>query len=311
MQFVYKLTSLVSEKEIETSGKQLDRYIDYINDVILEFNYDVAEASLVLPAEYHFINDSKQLAQLYKNPELRLIIIIGIGGSNLGTRAIYDALEGHFSPIKTEDKPTVLFLDTLNKSFISQLAAYIKKNNMKDENYVVNIISKSGTTTETVMNYELIAAVLPQIVKRTVVTTDKGSKLDILARELNMPVLTIPKNVGGRYSVLSNVGLFPLSLMGFDVEQLLKGALDAREKNISNDIHYNPAALSAAILYSLYKKGYVINDNFFFNAELESIGKWYRQLMGESIGKEGKGILPTVYIGSTDLHSMVQLYLGG
>ncbi|MCR4263580.1 MAG: hypothetical protein NUV98_02570, partial [Candidatus Roizmanbacteria bacterium] len=163
----------------------------------------------------------------------------------------------------------------------------------------------------TIINLELLLTMLPDAPSRLIITTDEGSKLHQITQSKLLPLLTIPKNVGGRFSVFSNVGLFPLSVMGVDAKKLLAGAFDAREKSISDEIPRNPAALSAIILYLHAQKGRVINDNFFFNAEMESVGKWYRQLMGESVGKGTKGILPTVSVGSTDLHSMVQMYLGG
>ena len=131
-------------------------------------------------------------------------------------------------------------------------------------------------------------------------------------------MLHVPKKVGGRYSVFSNVGLFPLGFLGINIKELRNGAGRAK-RDCLKPFQKNPAMLSAALIFHHNKKGMNIFDTFVFDTELESIGKWYRQLMGESIGKEndreGKkinaGITPTVSIGSTDLHSMAQLYLGG
>jgi glucose-6-phosphate isomerase len=115
--------------------------------------------------------------------------------------------------------------------------------------------------------------------------------------------------VGGRYSVFSSVGLFPLALCGVDIEKIMKSAIRMRD-NCLNGVS-NIAMDSAIILFEHLEKGIAINDNFYFHTELESLGKWYRQLMGESTGKNGRGLTPTVSIGSVDLHSVVQLYLGG
>ncbi len=140
-----------------------------------------------------------------------------------------------------------------------------------------------------------------------------------MAAEKGFDVLEIPKKVGGRFSVFSSVGLFPLGLIGINFDELLSGARLLRDKCLTSEVINNPAALSACLIYIHYKKGMNIHDMFLFSPDLESIGKWYRQLMGESIGKEFNreqkkvfcGITPTVSIGSTDLHSMAQLYLGG
>jgi glucose-6-phosphate isomerase len=129
----------------------------------------------------------------------------------------------------------------------------------------------------------------------------------------------MPKKVGGRYSVLSPVGLFPLAVLGVDIKKLLDGAAHMRAQCLK-PAHENPAILRAAILANAWDQGRTIADNFYFKTDFESVGKWYRQLMGESIGKEWNrehthqvwmGMTPTVSIGSTDLHSMAQLYFGG
>jgi len=123
--------------------------------------------------------------------------------------------------------------------------------------------------------------------------------------------LPIPQNVEGRYSVLSAAGILSLSLAGIDTHALREGASKMREICLSGNMEENIALISAGILYHRYQKGISIHNSFFFSPELESLGKWYRQLLAESIGKEEKGILPIVSIGSNDLHSVAQLYLGG
>ena len=146
---------------------------------------------------------------------------------------------------------------------------------------------------------------------RIVITTDEGSPLHEFSQEQKLYTLTIPQKVGGRYSVFTPVGLFPLGLLGLNLTELLDAAQDMRDTCITNNYKTNPAILSAAVLFTEYKKRKKIYDTFLFNSELESLGKWYRQLLGESIGKSGKGITPTVSIGTQDLHSVPQLYLGG
>ena len=151
---------------------------------------------------------------------------------------------------------------------------------------------------------------------RFVAITDESSRLWDEAIAQSIAVLPIPATVGGRYSVLSAVGLFPLATVGIDVVQLLQGARELLDHCLEE---HSYAAESAAVLALQLKQGFAINDNFLFHPELESLGRWYRQLMGESIGKEHDvrgevvhtGITPTVSLGSTDLHSVGQLYLGG
>ncbi|MEK7151985.1 MAG: hypothetical protein AAB773_00980, partial [Patescibacteria group bacterium] len=254
---------------------------------------------------------------------LKYILVIGIGGSNLGTKAVYDALYGRFDILEPSRMPKMIFLDTTDPGILLHLESFFDKEITSEEEIVINVISKSGDTTETIVNAELVLGMLrkkfPGILDRLVVTTDFGSLLWKIAEAEDITRLSIPEKVGGRYSVLSAVGLFPLAKVGINVTALLDGARKMREKCLSLDIRENPAMVSAAVLFTNYHSGKTINDNFIFHSELESLGKWYRQLLGESIGKEHDrdgnvvrvGITPTVSIGSTDLHSVGQLYLGG
>ncbi len=192
---------------------------------------------------------------------------------------------------------------------------------------LINAVSKSGSTTETVANFAILAEILKRhdkdgeaSARSVVVTTDEGSKLWEYAGREGYARLAIPALVGGRYSVFSAAGLFPLAVLGVDVEGLAAGAAAMRTRCLSADAAKNPAALGAAAQYLHIKKGRNISDLFLFSTDLEGVGKWNRQLVAESVGKEfdrsGKervfaGVTPTVSIGSTDLHSMGQLYLGG
>jgi glucose-6-phosphate isomerase len=144
-----------------------------------------------------------------------------------------------------------------------------------------------------------------------IITTGYETDLWNTANKAGIETLPIPDKVGDRFSIFSALGLFPLSCAGANIEAFLKGAKRARLEGLKEDIFENLPALSALINFSTFKKGLTIHDTFFFNPELESLGKWYRQLVAESLGKEGTGITPTVSIGSRDLHSTAQLYLAG
>ncbi|MEN9328604.1 MAG: Glucose-6-phosphate isomerase [Candidatus Parcubacteria bacterium] len=323
MKLLYKDSAHISDQEILIASSAIADYITHIQQVIKTSTYDAAEASVNLPSDNALLQDVKNLVKEKVNNKLKYIIDIGIGGSNLGTKAIYDALYGYIDVLQPERYPKIIFADTCNPVLLSALITSIN-NDIKDPDEVlINAISKSGGTTETVANTEIILSALvskfPTIANRVVITTDEGSNLWKAAKEKGYACLSIPHLVGGRYSILSAVGLFPLAAAGVDIEALRKGALTARNENTQSEPLRNPALISAVLLYLHSKKGKTINDNFFFNAQMESMGKWYRQLMGESIGKEQDlkgntvraGITPTVSLGSTDLHSVAQLYLGG
>lgn len=308
-------TSLISDDIITTAAPPLVEYAAALRTIVYGGLYDDPESSINLPSDETIMHTVENAAQKVKNDNLKYIIDIGIGGSNLGTKAIYDALFGFFDLVEPERYPKMYFADTSNPELLYRLGAFLETHTSSPEEFVINVISKSGSTTETIANFEILFGSLwkkyKDIQKRVIVTTDENSKLWITAKDKHINTLPIPKVVGGRYSVLSSVGLLPLTLVGIDAKALLKGALHARENGILTDVHTNRAMLSAIVLYENMKRGKIINDNFFFHGELESLGKWYRQLMGESIGKDGKGITPTVSIGSTDLHSVAQLYYGG
>lgn len=227
------------------------------------------------------LKEVKEIAKICGN--LKSIVLAGIGGSNLGALAIYKALR---------PKKEICFAETLDSRRLGRILGHLQ------HPAVLIIISKSGTTAETVAN----AAVSLEKMKkgdRVIAVTDEDSKLWHWADKNGFLKLAVPKEIVGRYSVFTAVGLLPLFLAGIKVEKLLEGAEEASEK---------AAADSAK---SIYESGKAIHDIFLFEPDLEWLGKWYRQLIGESLGKEGKGITPTVSIGTTDLHSVAQLYLGG
>lgn len=321
MKFYYS-NSLLSENVITETANTLKTYVEHLQSVVQKKNYDDAESSINLPTDEAIVEQIQAMKAKKVTPELKYFIDIGIGGSNLGTKAIYDALVGYYDLLQPGRFPKMIFLDTNDEEVLAKTVKLIQTLSNKEE-VLVNAISKSGGTTETIANLEIVLEALKTkfgaVYDRFVITTEDGSKFYNAAKEKGIDTLSLPKQVGGRYSVLSNVGMFPLLCCGFSIADLRYGAMAMREKCLNSNLLENPAALSATILYLQSKQNKNINDNFFFLPQLESIGKWYRQLMGESVGKEhdvdGKvvhaGITPTVSIGSTDLHSVGQLYLGG
>lgn len=230
------------------------------------------------------LKEAKKVARACGNP--KSIILAGIGGSNLGALAIYKALR---------PKKQIYFAETLDSIRLDRILENLQ------HPAVLIIVSKSGTTTETIANAGVLLNKLKKQDK-VVAITDEGSKLWDWAEKYEFFKLSVPKEVVGRFSVFTAVGLFPLLLVGIKAEKLLEGAKEA-----DNEL----ALTSAKAIYESWKAGKIIHDMFLFEPDLEWLGKWYRQLVGESLGKEGKGITPTVSIGTTDLHSVGQLYLGG
>lgn len=278
------------------------------------------EASLVLPEIEEYLQTSLRYSQELADDQLKYHIVIGIGGSNLGTKAIYDAMYGTEDSLSTGRlaRARLLFAETIDARWLLYFCQQILPSLNNSRQFLVTIINKSGSTTETIANAEIILHDLEmqfnrdEIAQRTVVMSDEGSALWHYAEEHALPFLKVPQNVGGRFSVFSNVGLFPLATVGVDVELLLKGAREVLGWYLTGETVDDQALRTATYMASEYIAGRAIHDSFFFEPTLESLGKWQRQLIGESIGKsETIGITPTVSIGTTDLHSMGQLYLAG
>lgn len=250
----------------------------------------------------------KEVARLA--PKIRFFVVIGIGGSYLGARAVIEALQSEFAAILPSQHPYVIYAGhTLSEDYYHQLLALLDAND-----YAVAVISKSGTTTEPAVAFRIVKAHLEskygkaEASQRIVAITDarRGALHDIAVQE-HYPMYVIPDNVGGRFSVLTPVGLLPIAMAGYDIDALLQGARDLRQLCVgSDDVFANPALHYAAIRNILYRKGRKVEMLVSFLPSLKFLSEWWKQLYGESEGKEGKGILPHSLSFTTDLHSMGQ-----
>ncbi len=309
----------MSDDDLKEIAGQAEQYRLKLAEIVSAQNMDALEASILLPDLN--CDEINETINFYKTEQLKYVIVIGIGGSVLGTQAIYNALQK--SNYGNGDKPQMLFIDAIDERRIAGILSLLDKNIKTADEIIINIVSKSGKTVETMANFEILADELSKrfcdILPRVVATTDENSRLWKIAREKNIKTLIIPKTVGGKFSVFSAVGLFPLGLCGIDISELLDGAREARAVCLEKELKNNPALAQTAVLYAHLKQGKNIHNNFFFNPAMEFVGRWGRQLAGESIGnKKGldgatanAGWTPIVSIGSTDMHSMSQLYLEG
>ncbi len=243
------------------------------------------------------------------SPKSKIFVVIGIGGSYLGARAVIEALQSEFAACTASDHPLVVYAGhTLSEDYYHQLLALLDGND-----YSLVVISKSGTTTEPAVAFRIIRHHLEQkygaaeAASRIVAITDarRGALHDIAEQE-HFPAFVIPDNVGGRFSVLTPVGLLPIAMAGFDIDQLLQGARDMRRQCIDDDGTGNTALLYAALRNILYRKGKKVEMLVNFLPQLKYISEWWKQLYGESEGKEQKGLLPHSLSFTTDLHSMGQ-----
>ena len=320
----YKDSVLLHDEDINAVASTVDEYLRFLNKTSNEGGYEHPESFLCLPNDQEIYARNEDMVGEFSNDALKYILVVGIGGSNLGAAAVYDAIFPRYDSFSSR-RPKLLFADTNNPHEVAALRKVIDEVVHEPKEIVLNIITKSGTTLETVANamyfFDLLSTKFgeKEAFSRTVITTDEDSPLWKLALEKSIRLLSIPKNIGGRYSIFTHAGIFPLRLAGINVSELLSGAASVKNEMFATAPSQNPALLCAAIDFLMHKKKLNIYNSFFFHPKMESVGKWGRQLMGESLGKKFDnsgntiyaGMTPIVSIGSTDLHSMAQLYLGG
>ena len=254
---------------------------------------------------------SEQLADIEKTAaELRartqVMVVIGIGGSYLGARAVIEALADSFHNYENTGMKVIFAGHNIGEDYYHELIHYLQ-----NKEFGICVISKSGTTTEPAIAFRLLKELLEAKVgkeeagKRIVAITDasKGA-LRTLADQEGYKTFVIPDNVGGRFSVLTPVGLLPIAIAGFDIKELVQGAIEMRKACIDDE---KSIALEYAVARTaLYRKGYAVELLANFNPKLHYITEWWKQLYGESEGKANKGIFPAGVDFTTDLHSMGQ-----
>ncbi len=271
---------------------------DFLGWVDLPVNYDKEEVAAI-----------KVKAEELKK-EIDILLVCGIGGSYLGARAAIEAINGLYP---TNDVEIIYIGNTFSSNYLAQVKEYVK-----DKEFAINVISKSGTTTETSIAFRIFKELLEETKgkevarKRIVATTDKArGALKTLATNEGYTTFVVPDDVGGRFSVLTAVGLFPICMAGIDIEAMLQGAADSRA-------HYNKPSLKDNEVYQyavarqlLCKQGFPAEMFVTYELQYAMVAEWWKQLYGESEGKEGKGILPTSATFSTDLHSLGQFIQEG
>ena len=292
------------KEQVENIHKELHKKAndekDFVGWLELPTNYDKKEFSRI-----------KKAAKKIKK-ESDILVVIGIGGSYLGARAVIESLTSSFNNMLTEKQrkyPQILYVgNNLSPNYINELIEYIG-----DKDFSVNVISKSGTTTEPAIAFRIFREILEnkygieEARSRIYVTTDKErGALKTLADNEGYEKFVIPDNVGGRYSVLTAVGLLPIATAGIDIEKLMQGAQNAQERYDDPNLKYNECykyAVTRNILYKLYKNTEILVN---YEPKMHYFTEWWKQLYGESEGKDQKGIFPAGVDFTTDLHSMGQ-----
>ena len=243
-----------------------------------------------------------------------MLLVIGIGGSYLGARAAIEALRSSLYNSLKKDTPEIYFIgNTISPTYLNDIISLVK-----DRDFSVNIISKSGTTTEPALAFRVFREMLEKkygeegAKDRIFATTDaKKGTLKELSDAKGYETFVIPDNVGGRFSVLTAVGLLPIAVAGCDIDALMKGAESAMNSLNDPDINKNDCYRYAALRNMLYRKGRAVEMLVSYEPSFAMMSEWFKQLFGESEGKDGKGLFPTSAIFSTDLHSLGQFIQDG
>ena len=311
-----KATAFVSDHEIE-SMKELAAAAketlvsrngagnDFLGWIDLPVEYDKEEFARIQKAADRIQSDSE------------VLVVIGIGGSYLGARAAIEFLRHNFYNMVSKEvrkTPEIYFVgNSISSTYLLDLIDVIG-----DRDFSVNIISKSGTTTEPAIAFRIFKEMLEkkygkkEAAGRIYATTDKErGALKNLAAEEGYESFVVPDDVGGRFSVLTAVGLLPIAVSGADIDQLMKGAAAGREAALENAFEENDALKYAAVRNILHRKGKMVEVLANYEPSLHYVNEWWKQLYGESEGKDQKGIFPAAVDLTTDLHSMGQFIQDG
>lgn len=278
---------------------------DFLGWIDLPVDYDKEEFARIQKAAEKIKNDSE------------VLLVIGIGGSYLGARAAIEFLRHSFYNVVSKEirkTPEIYYVgNSISSTYLKHLIDVIG-----DRDFSVNMISKSGTTTEPAIAFRIFKEMLEkkygkeEAAKRIYATTDKvRGSLKNLAKEEGYETFVVPDDVGGRFSVLTAVGLLPIAVSGADIEKLMEGAQAGRKEALENDFAENGALQYAAIRNILHRKGKAVEVLANYEPSLHYVSEWWKQLYGESEGKDQKGIFPASVDLTTDLHSMGQFIQDG
>lgn len=270
---------------------------DFIGWLNWANNYDKEEFSRI----------KEVAAKVRENTEV--FVVCGIGGSYLGARAAIEMMNGLYG----DKKPEIIYMgNTFSSTYISQVMNYIK-----DKEVTVNVISKSGTTTETALAFRILKQFMEEkygedAKNRIIATTDKArGTLKALADKEGYETFVIPDDIGGRFSVITPVGLLPIAVAGIDIDAFMKGLHDGMGEYGDADLEKNAAYRYAVARRILQNQGYDVELLVNYEPQMQMVAEWWKQLFGESEGKDGKGILPDSVCFSTDLHSLGQFVQEG
>lgn len=304
-----KVLSFVGKSEIEGKAALAKQYNEVLHKGTGKGNDFLGWLNLPTSITSAHLDDIQATANTLRQCEV--VVVVGIGGSYLGAKAVIEALSNSFDWLQKDRKnPVIVYAgQNIGEDYIAELVAFLK-----GKSFGIINISKSGTTTEPALAFRILKKELEdaagkEVAKSRIVAVTDAARgaLHTLAKKEGYKMYVIPDNVGGRFSVLTPVGLLPIAVAGFDIKKLVEGAV-FMEKNTTPDVPFekNLAEQYAVTRNELYKKGKKIEILVNFNPKLHFFAEWWKQLYGESEGKDNKGIYPAAVDFTTDLHSMGQ-----
>ncbi|MCL3781814.1 glucose-6-phosphate isomerase [Prolixibacteraceae bacterium JC049] len=305
-----KTLGFVSNETISSFKDELQKHNEALHNKTGKGNDFLGWVNLPSSIEDTFLADVEASVEKIKNKNIDIFVVVGIGGSYLGAKAVIDALSDNFSQFKNNGNPHVIFAG----QNISEDYLYELRELLKNREYAMTVISKSGTTTEPALAFRALKQDIEEkygkeeAAERIIAVTDaeRGALRELATKE-GYKTYVIPDDVGGRFSVLTPVGLVAIGMAGFNIREFVKGAQDMEVATAPNvPFEENLAAQYAAVRNALYNDGKSIEILVNYNPKLHYIAEWWKQLYGESEGKEGKGIFPAAVDFSSDLHSMGQ-----
>ena len=307
---ISQVQNFVSAKDIKSLEPEVKEAILKLEKGTGAGNDFIGWTDLASKTDNSLLDAIEETARVLRE-NCEVVVVAGIGGSYLGSRAVIEALGNSLSQLIQDKKnPQILFAGhNISEDYLYELTEYLKTKKFG----IINI-SKSGTTTETALAFRLLKKQCEDqrgkdVARKVIVaiTDAKRGAARVCADKEGYRSFIIPDNVGGRFSVLTPVGLLPIAIAGYDIRQLIKGAADMEGQTTSGvKFEDNPAALYAAVRNALYRSGKKIEILVNFQPKLHFMSEWWKQLYGESEGKENKGIFPASVDFSTDLHSMGQ-----
>ena len=307
---INSVLKFVSEKEIrQIESEEATKAIDMVKNGTGEGNDFLGWYDLPSRTSMKELDEIIEVANDLRN-SCEYVVSVGIGGSYLGAKAVIEALNNSFDAYTSTSKgaPKVLFAgQNIGEEYLAELQEFLK-----DKKFGIIVISKSGTTTEPAIAFRIFKEMLENQAGKeaakdliVAVTDEKKGALRTLATQEGYETYVIPDNVGGRFSVLTPVGLLPIACAGFDIQKLVAGAVEM-ENTAAHESEENPVEVYARLRNALYQSGKKIEILVNFNPKLHYFAEWWKQLYGESEGKDGKGIFPAAVDFTTDLHSMGQ-----